>query len=70
MSDIRTYLKELREAKGLTMKETGKNLGISESYYSMIESGSRQQVLRVDMLLKLSETLECSVDELLCNEAG
>ena len=59
---MRTYLKELREAKGLTMKETGKKLGISESYYSMIESGSRQQVLRVDMLLKLSETLECSVD--------
>ena len=40
---MREWLKNLRIEKGITMKDMGEKLGISESYYSMIESGDRQK---------------------------
>ncbi len=46
---MREWLKELRVKKGLTMKETGEKLGISESYYCAIENGERQK--KMDMIL-------------------
>lgn len=67
---MRKHLRTLRIAKGMTMKQTAAELDISESYYSLIESGNRQQVLKVDMLVKLSKVLGCTIDELLCHEAG
>ena len=40
---MRKWLRDLRIEKGLTMRDVGEKLGISESYYSMIESGDRQK---------------------------
>ena len=40
---MRDWLKNLRIEKGLTMRDMGEKLCISESYYSMIESGDRQK---------------------------
>ena len=40
---MREWLKTLRTGKGLTMKDMGERLCVSESYYSMIESGERQK---------------------------
>ena len=40
---MREWLKTLRIGKGLTMKDMGERLCVSESYYSMIESGERQK---------------------------
>lgn len=46
---MRNWLKKLREDAGLTMKETGSKLGISESYYCAIENGERQK--KMDVML-------------------
>lgn len=40
---MRDWLKNLRIENGLTMRDMGEKLCISESYYSMIESGDRQK---------------------------
>lgn len=40
---MREWLKNLRIEKGLTMRDMSEKLCISESYYSMIESGDRQK---------------------------
>jgi len=38
---MREWLKSLRTNKNFTMSEVSKQAGISESYYSMIDSGNR-----------------------------
>lgn len=61
---MRTYLLELREANGLTQKEMSSKLGISESYYNLIEKGERQKPLRVDLLKQLCSVLNVPLDKL------
>ena len=58
---MRSWMKETRESKGMTMKEVGEKLGISESYYSMIERGERQQKLDITLVSKLSAIFEVSL---------
>lgn len=48
-------LKQLREKKNLTQREVGKHIGISESYYSLIENGNRQPKPKI--IIKLSKIL-------------
>ena len=38
---VRMWLKELRNAKKMTMREVATIAGISECYYSQIENGKR-----------------------------
>jgi len=45
------------------MKELGDKVGVSESAIGMYETGKRKP--DYEMLLKLSEVLDCSVDDLL-----
>ena len=56
-------LKRLRKAKGLTLKKLGEMTDVSESMIQMVESGTRSPSF--ELLLKLSEALDCSVDDLL-----
>lgn len=58
MNNINT----LRKAKGLTLKELGRLCDISESSMQRIESGTRRPSFEV--LLKLTEALECSSEEI------
>ena len=46
---MREWLKTLRTENGLSMKDVAQKLDISESYYSMIESGERQK--KMDLVL-------------------
>ena len=46
---MRRWLKALRTEKGLTMKDMGERLCVSESYYSMIENGERQK--KMDLIV-------------------
>lgn len=46
---MRLWLKELRQSHGLTMKDMGDRLDISESYYCAIENGDRQK--KMDIML-------------------
>ena len=58
---MREWLKNLRTAKGLTMKEMGEKLGISESYYCAIENGERQKKMDIVLISGLSSVLNVSV---------
>lgn len=61
---MRKWLKEHRTKKGLTMKELGVELGVSESYYCAIENGSRKSKLSLDMAAKLSEILGITIAQI------
>ncbi len=65
---MRTWLKNAREACGLTMKGTAEKLDISESYYSMIESGSRQKTLDISLASKISLLLNIPLQNIVDNE--
>lgn len=53
---IRIWLKELRKAKKLTMREVATIAGISECYYSQIENGKRN--VSVNTAQALAQILE------------
>ena len=59
-------LRSARKAKGLTMKELGTMVGVSESAISQYETGKRE--MDFETLLKIGEILECSADYLLRGE--
>ena len=61
-------LRKLRIAKGLTMKELGEKVGVTESMIGMIETGKRQP--GYETLLKLGEELGCSIDYLMRGKNG
>ena len=59
-------LRSARKEKGLTMKELGALVGVSESAISQYETGKRE--MDFETLLKIGEILECSTDYLLRGE--
>ena len=61
---MREWLKNHRKQKGFTMKEIGAKLGVSESYYCAIESGSRKTQLSLGMVVKLSRILGITVEQI------
>ena len=65
---MRDWMRALRGAKGLTMKEAGAILGISESYYCTIENGVRKKELNVSLVSRLSELFDVSVAEIVAME--
>ena len=67
--DIITFsVERLRKEKGLTQVELASLLGVSQGAVSMIERGDRMPSMKV--LLKLSEVLGVSIEELIQKEAG
>ena len=58
-------IRELRVAHNLTMAELGKRVGCSEASISYYELGKREA--KYEILLKLAEALDTSVDYLLGN---
>lgn len=63
MADIGIRLKQLREAKGMSLRELGKFAHLSHSFIADIEAGRSQPSL--DALLSLANTLGVSVAELI-----
>ena len=61
-------LRQLRERKGLTMKDTARALELPYTTYVNYEKGSREP--GNDMLVKLADFFETSVDYLLGKEDG
>ncbi|NCE63064.1 XRE family transcriptional regulator [Pseudoflavonifractor sp. 524-17] len=59
-------LRATRKSKGLTMKELGEKVGVSESAISQYETGKREADF--ETLLKIGEVLDCSIDYLLRGE--
>jgi transcriptional regulator with XRE-family HTH domain len=60
---IMEKLKELRKAKGISLKELGSIVGVAESTMSLYENGKRQP--DYETLLKLAEFFGVTVDYLL-----
>ena len=56
-------IREYRQRLGLTMKELGDKVGVSEGAISLYELGKRKP--NYEMMLKLSEALETDVNHLL-----
>lgn len=65
---MRVWLRELRNSKGLKMKELAERLGISESYYSAIESGERQKTMDLTLAAGLAVILEIPVADIVREE--
>lgn len=65
---MRDYLVELRDKKGLTQKDVSLKLGISESYYNMIENGARQKDMSIVLLYELSLIFKISMKSLVDKE--
>lgn len=61
---MRIWLKEKRESLDMTMAQIAQKLGISESYYCMIENGNRQQNMDIALVAKLSTILGMSLIEI------
>ena len=60
---MREWLKKLRTDNGLTMREMGEKLGISESYYCTIESGDRQKRMDLKLASGIAKVFGISVDQ-------
>lgn len=60
-----TRIRLLRERNGLTRKEISEAVGISPSYYSMLEYGTKSVGrLPLDKAIVLAEVLKCRPEEL------
>jgi transcriptional regulator with XRE-family HTH domain len=59
----RDKMKELREAKGFSMRELAEKVGCSEAFISYLENGQKEPTSR--MLYFLADALDCSTDYLL-----
>ena len=64
----RVYLIDLRNKKGLTQLDISKSMGISESYYNLIEQGQRQKNMNIAILYGRSKALKGSVNTLVDKE--
>lgn len=65
---MRNYLRELRLKKKASQKVTAKALGLSQNYYSCIESGTRKASIDLGLLIKLSTFFEVDLDYLIEQE--
>ena len=62
---MRQWLKTARIEKGLTMKDMGTKLGITESYYCAIEAGERQKKMDIVLASALSTILGMPIAEVI-----
>lgn len=61
---MRTRIRTLRRQHGLTMKQLGKEIGISSGGISDIENG-KNKYPRLATLLKFADYFEVSLDDLI-----
>lgn len=65
---MRDYLINMRKDSGQTCKEVGEKLGITESYYLMIEQGKRQQNMDITLVVKLADVFNTSISAIVSSE--
>ena len=61
---MRDWMKEKRCECGLTMAQVAEKLGITESYYSMIEAGDRQKKMDIFLAEKISSVFGVPLDKI------
>lgn len=62
---MRDWLASVRNEKGMTQQEVAKQLDISESYYSYIESGDRQKKMNIALVAKLSVVFQIPIERII-----
>lgn len=67
---MRDWMMQARKSCNLTMKETADRLGISESYYSMIERGERQSTMDIALASRLSAVFGVSIEYIVEQESS
>jgi putative transcriptional regulator len=55
------FLREAREKKGMIQAEVAEKIGVSRSYYTMIEAGSRD--IYFSMAMKICEVLDLNIND-------
>lgn len=55
---MRGWLKDIREKAGQTQTEVAEAAGISQNYYSAIETGNRGNPLNVNVAKRIAESLK------------
>lgn len=65
---MRVWLHDLRHEKGLTLRELGERLGISEGYMSFIEAGSKKKRMDIRTLALIADATGASLYELVTKE--
>jgi transcriptional regulator with XRE-family HTH domain len=60
-----SYLRELRERKGVTLKQVEKATGLSNAYISQLETGVRRRLPAPDRLKILADYFNVTISELL-----
>lgn len=65
---MRAWLHDLRHEKGLTLRELGERIGITEGYMSFIESGRKKKSMDIRMLARIAEATEASLCDLMAKE--
>lgn len=61
---MRDWLKTARADKQLTMKQAADQIGISESYYFLIENGERKKNLDLALVKKLADVFGMTVQQI------
>jgi len=62
---LHSALKHLRRFHKMSQQELAKRLGISNSYLSEIESGTKSHAITVDLLARYSQVFDVPVSSLL-----
>lgn len=65
---MREYLRDLRKERGLSQDEISKRMGLTQSFYSMIETGERVERMNLDMAIKLANALGIDSGEFIKHE--
>jgi transcriptional regulator with XRE-family HTH domain len=66
MSKIGKKLRILRQQQGLTTRELGAKLGVSNSYIVRIENGKKRP--SIDLVAKMARFFNVSTDQLIMDE--
>lgn len=67
---MREWLKEKRQAAGLTMAQMAEKIGVTESSYSKIEAGERQKRMDIEIARLLASAFGVTVDDIATFESG
>ena len=67
---MRDWLKDARTKAGKSQDDVAKELDISMSYYSMIETGKRQNPMDITLCVKLSKIFSIPVKQIVKFETG
>jgi len=59
------FLKDLRDKKGVTLKQVEEGTGMSNAYISQLETGTRRRLPAPDKLKALADYFNVSIQELL-----